>query len=506
MITVRKVRLAARPAFGRSARAALALALLAFSAGEAQVCRLSVAGLNRARRVMGPVNTECPHPLHSAPFGNWGATSNFGPKLDGRQFEGWCNSNQEIVDNNGVRRRACGNRWHEWNSCTDHALFRAPNCTLYNSADCTEQVSTNGVNVLGTQVVDIPIGCPADVDGDGQLDQGGCSGVRTYSHGANFMSIYELDPLTGDDLIQTLIYPQTVVELTCDFWGCLPSGSPWLLPVAYDSPQSPPKIFAEMAVAVGSGTFVDAAGVCKAATALQTVSAASFQGPLIASGSIASAFGRALSPATEAAISLPLPQTLGGVRVTVTDQQQREYPARMLFVSPGQVNFIVPVSLLPGPGTVKVFGPSGELRASGQVQIEQVAPSLFGANFDGQGVAAAVAVRVGPDGSQELEEVFQCDNQGGRCSPLALEVDSEADEIVLLLFGTGIRWRGSVEQVQVTIGGEAAHVLYAGWQLEYDGLDQVNVRLPRSLAGRGEVEVLLEVEGKRANVVTVNIQ
>jgi len=36
---------------------------------QAQVCRLSVAGLNQARQVMGLVNVECPAPLHSALLG-----------------------------------------------------------------------------------------------------------------------------------------------------------------------------------------------------------------------------------------------------------------------------------------------------------------------------------------------------------------------------------------------------------------------------------------------------
>jgi uncharacterized protein (TIGR03437 family) len=178
----------------------------------------------------------------------------------------------------------------------------------------------------------------------------------------------------------------------------------------------------------------------------------------------------------------------------------------LLFVSPEQINFLVPAAPVSGPGTVKVFGPNEELRASGLVQIEQVAPSLFAANFDGQGVAAAVAVRVKADGSQQVEPVFTCDNQGGRCSPLPLEVGPESDQVILLLFGTGIRWRKSIDLVHVTIGGEAADVLYAGWQLEYEGLDQVNVRLPQSLAGRGEVEVRLEVDGKPANAVTVSVR
>jgi uncharacterized protein (TIGR03437 family) len=37
-------------------------------------------------------------------------------------------------------------------------------------------------------------------------------------------------------------------------------------------------------------------------------------------------------------------------------------------------------------------------------------------------------------------------------------------------------------------------------------LDQVNLRLPRSLAGRGEVELALTVDGREANRVKVQIK
>jgi uncharacterized protein (TIGR03437 family) len=178
----------------------------------------------------------------------------------------------------------------------------------------------------------------------------------------------------------------------------------------------------------------------------------------------------------------------------------------MLFVSPGQVNFEMPVSVLSGPGTVKVYGPTGELRASGLAQLEKVAPSLFAASSDGQGVAAAIAVRVGQDGGQQVEDVFRCDSQQGRCSPVELRLGSGTEQVILVLFGTGFRWRQSLDAVRVTVGGEPAEVLYAGLQLRYPGLDQLNVRLPRSLAGRGEVEVLLEVDGKAANPVTVSVR
>lgn len=52
----------------------------------------------------------------------------------------------------------------------------------------------------------------------------------------------------------------------------------------------------------------------------------------------------------------------------------------------------------------------------------------------------------------------------------------------------------------------SAEVLYAGPQGDFAGLNQINVRVPRSLAGRGEVDIALTVDGQAANVVKVNIQ
>jgi len=137
---------------------------------------------------MGPVHTECPLSFHTPPFGNWGVTSNFGPKHDDHQFDGWCH-NARICDNNGNCHTDCVDGWWEWNSCTDIALYRAPNCTLYNSASCTEQVTTTGVNVHGTRIVDLNVRCPADTSGDGVADEGGCADLRTFSNGTNFMSL-----------------------------------------------------------------------------------------------------------------------------------------------------------------------------------------------------------------------------------------------------------------------------------------------------------------------------
>jgi uncharacterized protein (TIGR03437 family) len=77
---------------------------------------------------------------------------------------------------------------------------------------------------------------------------------------------------------------------------------------------------------------------------------------------------------------------------------------------------------------------------------------------------------------------------------------------VLVLFGTGIRFRDTNAPVTATVGGEPADVLYGGAQPEFIGVDQVNLLLPRKLAGRGEVDVLVVVDGLACNTVRVHIQ
>jgi len=81
----------------------------------------------------------------------------------------------------------------------------------------------------------------------------------------------------------------------------------------------------------------------------------------------------------------------------------------------------------------------------------------------------------------------------------------DTEQEVLLLFGTGIRGRASLDSVKVTIGDLPATVLYAGLQNQYPSLDQVNVLLPKSLRGRRLVNVTLSVDGFRANTVNIRV-
>jgi uncharacterized protein (TIGR03437 family) len=48
--------------------------------------------------------------------------------------------------------------------------------------------------------------------------------------------------------------------------------------------------------------------------------------------------------------------------------------------------------------------------------------------------------------------------------------------------------------------------LFAGPQGQFPGLDQVNLSLPQTLHTRGEIDVVLTVDGQVANTVRINLK
>jgi uncharacterized protein (TIGR03437 family) len=60
--------------------------------------------------------------------------------------------------------------------------------------------------------------------------------------------------------------------------------------------------------------------------------------------------------------------------------------------------------------------------------------------------------------------------------------------------------------IGVSVNGEFLPLSYSGAQPAFVGVDQINFRLPRSLAGRGDVEVFVEADDVRSNIVKVNIK
>jgi uncharacterized protein (TIGR03437 family) len=239
--------------------------------------------------------------------------------------------------------------------------------------------------------------------------------------------------------------------------------------------------------------------------AVASVSAASFAGPTLVSEAIVAAFGVGLANTTQAAGSLPLPVELAGTRLLVRDSAGIERAAPLFFVAPTQVNYQMPPGLAPGLASVTVMN-TGNAVAFGAVQLAAVAPGLFAANANGQGVAAAVALRIKSDGAQSFEPIAQFDSAQQRYVARPLELGPAGERFFVLLFGTGVRHLSALTEVRVTLGGVAAAVSYAGAQGDLAGLDQVNLEVPRSLAGRGEIELVLRAAGRTANAVTVSVR
>jgi uncharacterized protein (TIGR03437 family) len=282
--------------------------------------------------------------------------------------------------------------------------------------------------------------------------------------------------------------------------------------VAIDSPTDRAEIgFASGTVA---NTVIDlnanrlaanwSAGIFTLTREVTCVSAASYLGKQIARESIVSAFGFGLATESASAWGLPLPTQLAATTVKVRDAAGTERLAPLYFVSPYQVNYQLPAETAAGPATVTITNRDGRVSV-GTIQVTPLAPGLFSADSSGQGVAAGYVLRLRNGIEQVLEPIAQPDEHG-KIVARPVELGSEEEEAFLILYGTGLRARSSLASVTATLGGMAVEVLYAGPAPGFVGLDQINLRLPRQLAGRGEVEIVLTADGLAANPVKVSIK
>ncbi len=192
--------------------------------------------------------------------------------------------------------------------------------------------------------------------------------------------------------------------------------------------------------------------------AINGVSAASGSAP-ISPGSIATAYGTHLSPATEAASPGQPATTLGGIRLHFRDRSQTESVlAPLLYVSPTQINYIVPSSA--GPASWINIERVGTQRTETamSVLIEPAAPGIF---IRGNGLVA---------GAEE-------------------PIDAAGPAPFLTLYGTGFT-NATAANTLCDIAGQRLVPTYAGPQTQFPGLDQINLRLPPTLAGKGLSQVV----------------
>ncbi len=241
-----------------------------------------------------------------------------------------------------------------------------------------------------------------------------------------------------------------------------------------------------------------------ALTDLASVSAASFvSNASLTADEIVAGFGTGLSQNVIPATTVPLPTQLDGTEVIVKDANGTERPAGLFFVAPTQLNYLIPAGTANGNVTITVRR-NGVDTAQGTATIESVAPGLFAANANGQGVAAAVILRR-RNGVDTFEPVAQFNQAVSRFEPLPIDLGPDTDTVFLLAFGTGFR-AAAQSAVSATVGGTASTFVATAPVSGFEGLDQANILIPRSLIGRGLVDIVFMADGKTANTVQINIK
>ncbi|HJU56914.1 MAG TPA: hypothetical protein VJ715_20175, partial [Pyrinomonadaceae bacterium] len=152
----------------------------------------------------------------------------------------------------------------------------------------------------------------------------------------------------------------------------------------------------------------------------------------------------------------------------------------VLSFNDSQVNVYVPEAAGAGVGSAVVYV-NGNVIAADDVVIANDNPGLFTAAQNGAGEAIALLV----SGMKYTRGPFNAKTDGL--------------PTVIALIGTG--WRNSLP-VRVTINGKPATVEYAGPSGGFNGLDQLNVRIPAGVIGTVPVVVTTASGAKsRADVV-----
>jgi uncharacterized protein (TIGR03437 family) len=214
--------------------------------------------------------------------------------------------------------------------------------------------------------------------------------------------------------------------------------------------------------------------------------------PAVAPGSIVSIFGENLAGTLVVGPESPLAQTLGGVTVRAGD---RLLP--LFFVSPSQINLLLPSDLLEGSQSLTVSAP-GSPDVQAAFTIVRAAPGLFVQPVNGQSFAAAAH----EDGS-----------------PVSSDSPAHKGEL-LTIYGTGFgptdrpRPQGFpvpaspafviTDSVTVQLGDTAAATVAAFAVPGRTGVDAVQFRVSDDLPG-GNVTLHVTITDKVSNSVVLPV-
>jgi uncharacterized protein (TIGR03437 family) len=214
---------------------------------------------------------------------------------------------------------------------------------------------------------------------------------------------------------------------------------------------------------------------------LAVVNAASFApaGNPISPGEFVTLYGTGLAKSIQTAAP-PYPLTLNGVSVLVNNK-----PAPLYFVSPGQLNVLVPFATT-GPTATIVVQNSNVNSNTVTVPVAATSPGIYALDQSGSGGGAILHADYSPVNAAKPaiggETVLVYLTGLGAVTPTV--ADGTAGNVNTLY--------QSNADVVVYVGGEQATVLFKGLAPGYPGLYQLNVTLPQFLKASGNLPLAIQ--------------
>jgi uncharacterized protein (TIGR03437 family) len=228
-------------------------------------------------------------------------------------------------------------------------------------------------------------------------------------------------------------------------------------------------------------------------TPASIVNAASYSASALAPNTIASIYGTNLSFVTATAegynvLTAGLPTTLGGVTVYISS-----IAAGLYYVSPNQINFVVPADFQPVPVPLVILRES-HAGPTVQISLNPAAPALF-PDSNGDAIAThlngALVNQSAPAGPGEWVVIYA---EGlGPTDPAANRYSAAptAAPIVLL------------PQFSILLDGnpvDAGALYYVGITPGFVGLYQINLHLPQNVAANPQVLVSIGNQSSQPNL------
>lgn len=191
----------------------------------------------------------------------------------------------------------------------------------------------------------------------------------------------------------------------------------------------------------------------------------------------------------------PLPPELGGVSVSVAGAA-----AGLYFVSDDQINFVVPVGITPSAAALPVVinNNGAVIRTSLVVNVAQ--PDIFTSTNGPGGRAAVLNVTnpcIAPPGEPFAVTTTRPVGSGnGNCT--SAETETVPTRLLIMLTGvrnvpvSGVTVRIGTTDIAGTADAATSPIKFVGAS-NTPGFDQIIVELPASLAGAGDVPVIVTV-------------